>query len=200
MNYLAHLALSNGIEEILVGNMIEDFITGRIEHPRNSFLTPKLIVGVRLHRHIDSFTDSHHVVQECNAVFHPSVGKYASIVTDILFDHFLIKNWHTFYKIPVQQYCDYVYAILPKYNTYYPTPLQQVIKSMVSYKWLLDYEHHHGIIRAYQSVNMKIGKNNFLDVSMPVFEENYDYLNKQFLAFYPGLKQMSDDFIAHALT
>lgn len=195
MNYLAHLALSNGIEEILVGNMIEDFITGRIEHPRNSFLTPELTVGVRLHRLIDTFTDTHPIVKQCNGVFHKSVGKYSSIVTDILFDHFLIKNWSVFYDVPLVSYCETVYAVLPKYNEYYPLPLQRVIRSMVSYKWLLNYEHEWGILKAFQSVNNKIGKENFLDGSLVVFKENYELLNNHFLVFYPQLKHVSDEFI-----
>lgn len=199
MNYLAHLALSNGIEEILVGNMIEDFITGRIEHPRNAFLTPELIVGVKLHRKIDSFTDSHAIVKACNGIFHESVGKYASIVTDILFDHFLIKNWSAFYDLPLEEYCEQVYTILPKYHAFYPPPLQRVINSMVSYKWLLNYERDWGILKAYQSVNTKIRKPNFLDASISDFHKNYDYLNKQFMTFYPLLKQMSDEFIDSSL-
>ncbi|MFT7070813.1 MAG: acyl carrier protein phosphodiesterase, partial [Spirosomataceae bacterium] len=113
MNYLAHLALSGGIDEILAGNMIEDFITGRIEHPRNAFLTEELKVGVKLHRLIDTFTDTNENVANCKSLFYDSIGKYSPIVVDIFFDHFLIKNWSAFYDVPLPDFCQTVYNILP---------------------------------------------------------------------------------------
>ena len=116
MNYLAHLALSQEVEEVIAGNMIEDFITGRIEHPRNSFLTDELIVGVKLHRLIDTFTDSNPNVTNCKKLFYASVGKFAPIVVDVLFDHYLIKNWSTFYDVPLKDFCQKMYSILPKFK------------------------------------------------------------------------------------
>lgn len=195
MNYLAHIALSNDIEEVLAGNMIEDFITGRVEHPRNSFLTEELKVGVRLHRLIDTFTDTNENVTNCKRLFYESTGKYSSIVVDIFFDHFLIKNWSVFYDMPLEEFCKKVYEILPRYREYYPEPLARVIDSMVSYEWLTHYEYEWGLEKAMQSVNLKIGIENHLNEALPAFRTNYAYINQQFLIFYPELKAMSENFI-----
>jgi acyl carrier protein phosphodiesterase len=195
MNYLAHLALSGGIDEILAGNMIEDFITGRIEHPRNAFLTEELKVGVKLHRLIDTFTDTNENVANCKSLFYDSIGKYSPIVVDIFFDHFLIKNWSAFYDVPLPDFCQTVYNILPQYKEFYPPLLSKVVDSMISYEWLMHYEHEWGLERAMQSVNIKIGIENHLNESLPAFRANYDYLNQQFMIFYPELIAMSDNFI-----
>ncbi|MFB0946116.1 MAG: ACP phosphodiesterase, partial [Spirosomataceae bacterium] len=52
-----------------------------------------------------------------------------------------------------------------------------------------------GLERAMQSVNIKIGIENHLNESLPAFRANYDYLNQQFMIFYPELIAMSDNFI-----
>lgn len=195
MNYLAHLALSGGIEEVLAGNIIEDFITGRIEHPRNAFLTEELIVGVKLHRLIDTFTDTNENVTNCKRLFYDSIGKYAGIVVDIFFDHFLIKNWSQFYETSLDDFCKNVYEVLPRYRTFYPKPLVKVVDSMVSHQWLTHYEYEWGLTRAMQSVNIKIGIDNHLNEALPAFWTNYAYLNQQFLLFYPELKSMCENFI-----
>lgn len=195
MNYLAHLALSNRFEEILVGNMIEDFITGRIEHPRNAFIPSDILIGVVLHRHIDTFTDTNEIVNHSKQLFYNSVGKYASVVIDVYYDHFLIKNWSTFYAQPIHEFCKEVYDVLPRYESYYPLPLKKLIRSMVSYEWLTNYEFDWGLERALSSVDRQLARPGFLVGSMNDFKENYDELNQGFLEFYPALMAMSSEFL-----
>ncbi len=60
MNYLAHAYLSFNMPDILVGNMISDFIKGK-----KQFDYPLPVQkGIRLHRAIDTFTDTHAATQE----------------------------------------------------------------------------------------------------------------------------------------
>ena len=64
MNYLAHACLSFGNEDILVGNMISDFIKGK-----KKFDYPVAIQnGIMLHRMIDTFTDAHAVTDRKSVV------------------------------------------------------------------------------------------------------------------------------------
>ncbi len=55
MNYLAHAYLSFNDPEILVGNMISDFVKGKkkFDYPTG------IQAGIMLHRIIDTFTDNH---------------------------------------------------------------------------------------------------------------------------------------------
>ena len=60
MNFLAHLYLSGNDENIMIGNFIGDHVKG------NNFLKydESIIFGIKLHRMIDAFTDSHPLVEE----------------------------------------------------------------------------------------------------------------------------------------
>ena len=55
MNYLAHAYLSFNEPEILVGNMISDFVKGK----KKFDYSPGVQKGIALHRAIDNFTDYH---------------------------------------------------------------------------------------------------------------------------------------------
>ena len=58
MNFLAHAYLSFGQEEILVGNLVADFIKGKELRQ----FSEDIQIGILLHREIDSFTDTHPLV------------------------------------------------------------------------------------------------------------------------------------------
>ena len=49
-----------------------------------------------LHRAIDRFTDDHENFLEKKKLLSPERRRYAGIVIDIFFDHFLTKHWSTF--------------------------------------------------------------------------------------------------------
>jgi acyl carrier protein phosphodiesterase len=62
MNFLAHLYLSGKDKSgVLVGNFIADQVKGKqlASFPKN------MQRGIRLHRKIDEFTDSHEVTARC---------------------------------------------------------------------------------------------------------------------------------------
>ena len=60
MNFLAHLFLSGENEKVKIGNFIGDFVKGnKLEE-----YDQEIQFGIRLHREIDSYTDSHPVVLE----------------------------------------------------------------------------------------------------------------------------------------
>ena len=46
MNYLAHLFLSGKNDGIIVGNILEDFISGHIEHPKNAYIPEDIKLGL----------------------------------------------------------------------------------------------------------------------------------------------------------
>ena len=60
MNFLSHLYLSGESEGLLIGNFIADSLKGSAF---NTF-SPEIQKGILLHRKIDTYTDSHPIVDE----------------------------------------------------------------------------------------------------------------------------------------
>ena len=92
MNYLAHVYLSGTNDLIKIGNFMADSIKG------NQYLNyeKEFQYGILLHRHIDSFTDSHPIYRQSKHRLHEKYGHYSGVIMDILYDHFLAKNWATY--------------------------------------------------------------------------------------------------------
>ncbi|AWV96885.1 acyl carrier protein phosphodiesterase [Arcticibacterium luteifluviistationis] len=195
MNYLAHLFLSEDNEDILFGNLLEDFMHGRIDHPRNNHLSEGIKLGIKLHRRIDTLTDQHILVKDCKQIFYPEFGKYASIVVDVLFDHFLIKNWDTYSKEEFEPFRQRVYLSLEKYRTLMPPKLDLLVTSMIHHDWLKAYEFDYGLEKAFTGLNLKIKNGPDMLKSIPIMHENYDLLNQRFNEFFSILQLYCQNYI-----
>src|SRR6476661_6748477 len=87
-NYLAHAYLSFNDPAVLVGNMVSDFVKGKA---RFAF-SGRIQHGSMLHRHIDSFTDSHDATRNAMKFFKPDYRLYSGAIVDVLYDHFLAND------------------------------------------------------------------------------------------------------------
>jgi len=199
MNYLAHLFLSERNEDILFGNLLEDFMHGRVEHQRNDHLSEAIKNGIRLHRRIDTLTDQHSIVKDCKRVFYTDFGKYASVVMDVLFDHFLIKNWSNFTDEPFDAFRSRVYTTLEKYRTFMPEELDKLVNSMILHDWLKAYETDEGLSKALSGLNKKIKNGPDMLLSIPVMHQNYEWLNSRFIDFFEILRTYCHHYISSHL-
>ena len=88
MNYLAHLFLSGESTSILVGNFIGDSVRGN----QFSTLDPATQRDILLYRAIDRLADAHLVVRRSKQRAQAVTGWYASVVSDVVYDHFLARD------------------------------------------------------------------------------------------------------------
>ncbi len=88
MNYLAHFYLSGEDPHWRVGGLMGDFLRG----PVPEALPPGVRAGVMLHRRIDAYTDAHPVVGRSRRRVRPALRRFAGIVVDMSYDHFLASG------------------------------------------------------------------------------------------------------------
>ena len=136
MNFLAHLYLTCGLEEISAGNFIADFVSS-IEHNRFSDDVRK---GIKIHRAIDSFTDEHSVVQQSKQRLREKYHKYATVIVDVYYDHFLAAHWEKFSGISLAQFSNETYSLLRRQHHVFPLSAQRVFHYMSSSDWLYSYK------------------------------------------------------------
>lgn len=196
MNYLAHLFLAGNNDGVILGNLLEDFVIGQIENETNGKLPKDVKIGLLMHRQIDSLTDSHPVVKECKELFYPNFGKYSPIVIDVLFDHYLVKNWEIFTEEAFDAFRPRVYKSLKSYLDIQPEYLQGMINSMIEFDWLKQYKENWGLEKAFLNLNKRINKPEIdLRLSLKEFEEHYYFINEKFLEFFEELKTHCDKLL-----
>lgn len=187
MNYLAHAYLSFGNEEILVGNMISDFVKGK-----KKFDYPATIQkGIMFHRSIDRFTDDHPLTKEANTFFKPVVRLYAGAFTDVVYDHFLAKDQETWEDISLAAFSSGVYSVLTAHQHVLPGRFGEMLVYMKRHDWLFNYQFKQGIEQSFAGLARRAA---YLDNSkavFEVFEKNYDALGQLSQAFIADVKKFA---------
>lgn len=184
MNYLAHAYLSFKHPEILVGNLISDFVKGKTK-----FNYPSTIQkGISLHRAIDEFTDKHHSTLIAKEVFKPYYRLYSAAFTDVVYDHFLACDKNEFSSSALFEFSQYTYNTLEGYQSTLPQKFQLIFPYMKQHNWLFNYQHRWGIERSFGGIVRRATYLKESETAFIVFEENYDVLQKCYENFFPSLK------------
>lgn len=191
MNFLAHIYLSGNDENIIIGNFIADAIKGKkyLNYPR------EIQKGILLHREIDTFTDSHPIVHQSTAKLHSKYSHYSSVIVDILYDHFLAKNWHQYHAIPLAEYVQDFYALLKKNYKNLPTRIQRLTPYMIADNWLLSYATVEGIGRILAQMNVRTKGIVDMDQAVKELEEFYDEFENEFTLFFEELRSHSKEVL-----
>lgn len=116
MNFLAHIYLSGEEPEIQLGNFIGDWVKGK----QFENFPPKIKQGILLHRKIDEFTDKNEIFLKSSHRLMEIYGKYAGIVADILYDHFLAKNWQNYHRKPLKKFTQKFYSLIEQNLQFLP--------------------------------------------------------------------------------
>jgi acyl carrier protein phosphodiesterase len=189
MNYLAHIYLSGENDLVTIGNFIADGIKGKNYKKRKKDVQ----IGVLLHRHIDTFTDAHKTVRKSTKRLHKKYGHYSGVIVDILYDHFLAKNWEKYCDIPLEDYINNFYDLLEEHFELLPLRIQKMMPYMITDNWLLSYASIDGISRVLEGMNRRTKNRSGMDKAVNELEEFYTEFENEFTLFFDELITSSKD-------
>ncbi len=192
MNFLAHLFLSGGHPEIMVGNFIGDFVRGRNIYEQ---FKPNIALGIELHREIDEFTDSHGVVMESKKRLRPKYRHYSPVIVDMFYDHFLAKNWQIYHSSPLDQFASEAYATLNKFEDQLPQRVQGLLPHIIRGNWLYNYSRIERIHGALSGMSSRTPYESKMDEAVLDLQKFYTEFEDEFSRFFPELQQMSNQFL-----
>lgn len=183
MNYLAHIYLSGENDMVTIGNFIADSIKGKKykKYPKN------IQIGILLHREIDTFTDAHHVVRQSTKRLHEKYGHYSGIIVDILYDHYLAKNWSSYSNESLDSYIDNFYASLEAHFDILPLRTQKMMPYMITDNWLLSYASIEGISRVLDGMNRRTKNHSGMNEAVVELELFYKEFETEFTLFFDEL-------------
>ncbi|WP_034040017.1 ACP phosphodiesterase [Wocania ichthyoenteri] len=187
MNYLAHIYLSGENDLVTIGNFIADGIKGK----RYKKFSKDIQTGVLLHRHIDTFTDSHKTVRISTKRLHKKYGHYSGIIVDILYDHFLAKNWSKYSDIPLDDYVETFYDSLEEHYNMLPLRIQKMMPFMITDNWLLSYASIEGIQRVLDGMNRRTKNRSGMNEATKELEDFYADFETEFTSFFDELIESS---------
>lgn len=185
MNFLSHLYLSGKSEGLIIGNFIADSVKG------SAFITfpDDIQKGILLHRKIDTFTDAHPVVEESKQRLRPKYKKYASVIIDIYYDHYLAVNWNDYSLISLDKYTKNIYEIIEQYKHTFPLKSQLFTKYMIEYDILSAYAQLDGIDRVLHGMSRRTSFVSNMEHAIHDLKEHYPLFEKEFKIFFPDLQK-----------
>lgn len=187
MNFLAHIYLSNNNPLVSIGNFIADGIKGSEykSFPRD------IQIGILLHREIDTFTDAHPTVRQSTKRLHQNYSHYSGVIVDILYDHFLAKNWNRYSKVPLNFFVSNFYDLLEDHFELLPKRIQHMIPYMIADNWLLNYANIEGIQKVLDGMNRRTKNLSGMNNATSELITYYSEFEQEFTEFFEELRRFS---------
>jgi acyl carrier protein phosphodiesterase len=192
MNYLAHSYLAVGSDEFLLGSFLGDFVKGKVKNRYSSAIEQ----GIIFHRKVDTFADTHALTADCRKLFSPYRRRFAGIIVDICYDHFLSKYWNTYASVNLGEFAEQVYTVMQTYRRILPPRLLDVLPRMRRQNWLTKYGTLNGVEITLTRISKRLSSGNPLDGSIEEIIHNYNRLESNFLSFFPDLIEFTRSYCA----
>lgn len=192
MNYLAHVFLSRHSDALMTGGLLGDFVKG----PLGDRFDPAVRAGIQLHRDIDRYTDAHDAVRASVALVGPLRRRFAGIMVDVFYDHFLSRHWHRYCATPLPRFTRQVYAALIPQTQDFPERLRHLLPRMCSDDWLGSYGDPAAVDAALRGIARRFRRYPRAAVLADGAQDlkaAYAQHEQCFLTFFPDLMRFADD-------
>jgi len=189
MNHLAHVFLSFHEPAILTGNLLGDFYKS---NKVIKTLPDGIQKGIQLHRHIDSFTDSHKVVFRTKNRVRETFGKYAPVVVDVYYDYCLSKHWNRYSDQSMQSMADFAYSALLEQKEWLHPKLLKYLPVMIERNWLTSYKTYKGIQFTFDNLAKRAIYDKNFHLASKVLKKQEDEILDDFDVFFPELIQSTE--------
>lgn len=117
----------------------------------------------------------------------PEYRRYAGILLDLFYDHFLALKWQRYSPLPLEDFASRVYRILQTNQHDVTAPMQRSMNYMVSNELLQSYREIAGIERALCGIERRLKRPSRLSGAIAELEANYRDLEEDFVEFFPDL-------------
>ncbi|MFD1001780.1 ACP phosphodiesterase [Ohtaekwangia kribbensis] len=192
MNFLAHLYLSGGDPEVMVGNFIGDFVKGRSLLQQ---FNASIVKGIELHRAIDEFTDKHAVVKQSKDRLRPTYRHYAGVIVDVFYDHYLARYWDQYHDQLLPDYAEYAYTTIEAHDAMLPEGVKRMLPYMIRGNWLVHYARIEGINRALTGMSRRTPYESRMDEAANDLQKYFNEFKAEFELFFPELKLHAENFL-----
>ncbi|MFZ4398491.1 MAG: ACP phosphodiesterase [Bacteroidales bacterium] len=183
MNFLAHVYLSGENEALILGNLIADAVKGK----QIDTFSPEIIKGIKLHRLIDTFTDNHVVFRKSINRLEPVYKRYAGVIGDIFYDHFLAKNFHKYSRIALNQTAHTTYGILIRNYDILPLRSKRMLPFMVTQNWLEGYANLIDLQRVFNGMSRRASFISGMENAIFDLKKDYSDYENEFCLFFPDI-------------
>ncbi|WP_396193198.1 ACP phosphodiesterase [Flavobacterium sp.] len=185
MNFLAHIYLSGNNDLLKIGNFMADSIRGHhyLDFPDD------IRKGILLHRYIDTFTDAHPIYRKSKHRLHEKYGHYSGVIMDIVYDHYLAKNWSKYSEEKLEDYADNFYKLLQNNYGLLTEKIQKMMPSMIARNWLVSYASLDGLEMILFQMDYRTKHRVHMQEAIVEVKQFYSEFEEEFSLYFEELQQ-----------
>ncbi len=184
MNFLAHLLLSGNDDDLRIGNFIADSVRS-VEWDQ---FKKEVTHGIELHHKIDFFTDNHPIVEKSKKRLRKKHGKYAPVIVDIVYDHFLAANFNDYSMQRLEPFVESCYDLLHRRWNELPPGIRYMLPHMEAGNWLVNYQHREGLQKSLSGMSRRASFHNKMDEATGDVFDDYRHFEEDFRNYFPLLQ------------
>jgi acyl carrier protein phosphodiesterase len=183
LNFLAHFHLAWPNEGLIAGGLEGDYYKGRLRGEHDAALER----GIALHRAIDAYTDSHQRIALLRQQFPTGLRRYAGILIDLSFDHYLTRHWDHYSSVELDVFTQAVYRTLSAHEHQLSAGSRAMLGRMLQYDTLNAYQEWQAVPATAERVGERFRRGNpLLDIAQELESVRHE-LERAFHDFYPQL-------------
>ncbi len=176
--------------------MISDYVKGK-----KQFDYPAAIQnGIKLHRAIDDFTDTHAATSEIKKFFKPAYRLYAGAFTDVVYDYFLANDTNQFSSPEeLKKFSENTYLLLKPQSAHFPEKFAAMFPCMQAQDWLYNYRSHNGMQKSFGGLARRAKYITETDTAYAIFLTHKNDIRIWYETFMPDVKNFTVNKIAQML-
>ena len=194
LNFLAHLLLAGPADASRIGNLLGDFARGTPESLTGRF-PPEVIAGIVMHRKLDRFTDDHPAFHEARSYLAPERRRFAGIIVDVIFDHFLSLRWSEYCEQGLEEFVQDVYGAFDRHPTWLGDELPALLPRIKRNNWLLSYGTVEGIEYAFGRISKRSPRIAPIAGGGEEFRAHYAGFDRAFQQFFPEARTYAAELL-----
>lgn len=192
MNFLAHSLFGFNNTELTAGQFCGDFVRGS----NLSHLPTGIERGIRLHRHLDQFTDSHEALTPVRQGIPGVRRRFGGIVIDVMFDHYLARRWEQISPVSLAAHAQSVHNALSEHVEHFPDGLRRFMQILKSEHILQNNIHLESIELTLTRIAGRSTQLESLSLTQAQLEPLRERLTEPFNAFYPDLQDAAHAYLS----
>lgn len=194
LNFLGHIVLARDSAESRMGSFLGDFVKGLPSTFPDEY-GAELVDGILMHRAVDVFTDAHPAFLRAKGLLAPERRRFAGIVVDIFFDHFLSQLWDRLLQVDREDFIQSFYGDASSFRLPEITPdFGKVVNRMVEQNWLGSYATMEGIALTINRVASRSPRLAPMIGATDDLEADFDGFQECFEKFFPDVRRFANEW------
>lgn len=191
MNFLAHLYLAQGDDDLMLGALLGDFVRGRRAMWTYPFATRE---GIRLHRRIDKVTDHSAQVKSLRRKFPKEFRRYAGIVIDLAFDYELASDWSRYSSTSLIQFDRDVREVLARHQELLPDKLKDFMAYADRRGLFANYRSEDEMLFSLAGIGTRLKRANPLHRVAEIWPDIKQESHEAFVSVFPEIQSNVADW------